>query len=68
MNFYFNLSLGICAEESWVIDHLLNNEEDIYDWEEAYNGLHSCREYYGWFDCEVSNTIYEQVGKYYGKY
>ena len=56
MRFYYNADLNTCAEESWVIEYILNNEEE-QDWEKVYGGLRSCHEYYGWFDCEVSDTI-----------
>jgi hypothetical protein len=64
MNFYYNVNENVCAEESWVIEYILSNEEDVHDWEEVYNGLHTCREYYGWIDCEVSNTIMEKMEGY----
>ena len=60
MNFYYHLGENLCAEEKWVIQYILNTE-DIDDWEEVYNGLHSCREFYGWIDCEVSDTIAERM-------
>lgn len=60
MNFYYHLGENICAEESWVIQYILNTE-DIDDWEEVYSGLRSCREFYGWIDCEVSDTIAERM-------
>ena len=59
MNFYYNADLNICADENWVIEYILNNEGE-QNWEEVYSGLRSCREYYGWFDCEVSNSIAEK--------
>lgn len=65
MKFYYNIHMNICAEENWVADFLVENEE-CEDREEALEGLRRCREFYGWIDCEVSNTIYEQVGMYYG--
>lgn len=65
MNFYYHLGENICAEENWVAEYLVNNGE-VETEEEAIIGLHSCREFRGWIDCEVSNTIYEQVGMYYG--
>ena len=65
MNFYYNLGTNVCAEERWVVDYLVINGE-VKTEEEALVGLHSCREFCGWIDCEVSNTIYEQVGMYYG--
>ena len=37
-----------------------------YNKEEALEGLHTCREFYGWVDCEVSNTIEELINIHYG--
>lgn len=65
MNFYYNFQMGVCAEENWVVDYLIEIG-CCEDREEALEGLRVCREFYGWIDCEVSNTIYEQVGQYYG--
>ena len=65
MNFYYHLGENICAEENWVVRYILNTE-DIDDWEEVYNDLRSCREFYGWVDCEVSNTIEELISIHYG--
>jgi hypothetical protein len=65
MNFYYNIQMGICAEENWVVDFLVENE-DCEDREEALGGLLSCREFYGWVDCEVSNTIEELISIHYG--
>ena len=65
MNFYYHLGKNLCAEESWVVAYLIENTDSD---EEAtiIQALRSRREFYGWFKCEVSNTIYEQVGMYYG--
>lgn len=65
MNFYYNTQMGVCAEENWVVDFLVENE-DCEDREEALEGLHTCREFYGWVDCEVSNTIEELISMHYG--
>ena len=65
MNFYYNIHMGVCAEENWVVDFLIENE-DCEDREEALIGLHSYREFYGWVDCEVSNTIEELISIHYG--
>lgn len=60
MRFYFNINENCCADENWVIEYLLNNEEEVHDWEEAYEGLRTYHEFYGWYECEVSNTIEEK--------
>jgi hypothetical protein len=65
VNFYYNTHINICAEESWVVDFLVENEE-CENKEEALEGLRSCREFYGWIDCIVSDTIEELVNIHYG--
>lgn len=65
MNFYYNLGTNVCAEEKWVIDYLVINGE-VETEEEARTGLRTCREFCGWIDCKVSNTIEELIGEYYG--
>ena len=65
VNFYYNININICAEEDWVVGFLVENE-DCENKEEALEGLHSCREFYGWIDCDVSNTIAELINNYYG--
>ena len=65
VNFYYNIDMNICAEEDWVVSFLVENE-DCESKEEALEGLHSCREFYGWIDCDVSNTIAELINNYYG--
>lgn len=58
MRFYFNVNENVCADEDYVIDCL---QEDM-EWsrEDIREKLHSCREYYGWYECEVSSTIKEK--------
>lgn len=58
MRFYFNADENICADEDYVIDCL---QEDM-EWsrEDIRAELHSCREYYGWYECEVSSAIKEK--------
>ena len=65
VNFYYNINMNICAEEDWVVGFLVVNE-DCENKEEALEGLRSCREFYGWIDCDVSNTIAELINNYYG--
>lgn len=67
MNFYYNLGTNVCAEEEWVVEHLVINGE-VETEEEALVGLHSCWEFCGWIDCEVSNTIEELISEHYGVY
>lgn len=65
VNFYYNINMNICAEEDWVAGFLVENE-DCENKEEALDGLRSCREFCGWIDCDVSNTIAELINNYYG--
>ena len=48
-----------------MADFLVENEY-CEDKEEALEGLRRCREFYGWMDCIVSDTIEELVNIYYG--
>lgn len=59
MRFYYNAGMNLCVDENWLVEYLVivgvvENED------EALVGLRSCREFHGWFDCEVSNTIEEK--------
>lgn len=65
MNFYYNIQINVCAEENWVADFLVVNGY-CEDREEALQELRTCRGFYGWVDCEVSNTIEELINKHYG--
>ena len=56
MNFYFNDQIDVCAEEPWVVEYLIENGF-CEDKDEALYGLHSRRNFHGWFDCDVSATI-----------
>lgn len=59
MIFYFNNDLGLCAEEDWVVDYLyIRGSFDSR--EEALEALNTKNEVYGWFECQVSNTIEEK--------
>ena len=64
-NFYYNTQINVCAEENWVVDYLIENGY-CEDKEEVLEGLRTCREFCGWVDCEVSNTIEELVNIHYG--
>lgn len=65
MNFYYNASMNVCAEEKWVVEYLVINGY-CTDKEEALEGLRRCRVFFDWFDCEVSNTIAELINDHYG--
>jgi hypothetical protein len=63
LRFYFNDQINVCAEERWVVDYLIENGY-CETKEEAIDNLRTCRNFYGWFDCEVSDTIEELFNKY----
>jgi hypothetical protein len=65
LRFYFNDQINVCAEERWVVDYLIENGFCETE-EEAIDNLRTCRNFYGWFDCEVSDTIAELFNKYQG--
>lgn len=56
MRFYYNAELNTCAERNWVVDYLFYGRM-VETREEAEEGLDACREFFGWYDCEVSDTI-----------
>ena len=56
--FYYNAGINTCAEEEWVADYLYITG-CFESREEATEELRSRHEVYGWFECEVSNTIDE---------
>lgn len=58
MRFYFNDQINVCAEEPWVVNYLIENGF-CEDEAEALDGLHTRRNFCGWFDCEVSPAIEE---------
>lgn len=63
LNFYFNAGCNLCADEETVVRILL--EDGCYNSaEEALDALYSCREVFGWFDCEVSDNIFRAVFDY----
>lgn len=63
MRFYFNIDENLCADEESVIDFLLEENDDYIDnddREEIREELHANREYYGWYECGVSDVIKEK--------
>ena len=64
MKFYHNNNINVTAEENWVADYLYQSGQ-AESREEAVEGLRSMREFCGWYECEVSNTIEEALE--YGK-
>jgi hypothetical protein len=60
MRFYHNKHTNITAEEQWVADYLYQSGQ-VESREEAVEELQSRREFCGWYECEVSNTIEEAM-------
>ena len=60
MKFYHNSHINITAEENWVADYLYQSGQ-AESREEAIEELQGMREFYGWYECEVSNTIEEKM-------
>jgi hypothetical protein len=56
MRFYYNIEMCLCVDEDWLVWYLIDNEL-VENEDEALDELHSRREFCGWFECEVSNTI-----------
>lgn len=60
MRFYHNIGVNLTAEEDWVIEYLIESGQ-AENRAEAREELQGKREYCGWFECEVSNTIEEAL-------
>lgn len=60
MRYYFNIGLNLCADEAWVADYLFVSGQ-VDSRELALAALNEKREFCGWFECEVSNTIEEAM-------
>lgn len=58
--FYFNSDSNICATEHWVIEYLFYMGVDDSR-ENIKNELRSKREFFGWYECAVSDDIYEKM-------
>lgn len=58
MKFYFNEDENTCMDEDSLISYL----NDLYgdSKEDIREELHSRGDYYGWYECEVSDTIKEK--------
>ena len=56
MRFYYNAGMNLCVDEDWLVWYLVDNEI-VEDEDEAIGGLRGCREFHGWFECEVANSI-----------
>lgn len=56
VKFYYNISMNLCAEEDWVVWYLLDTDE-VENEDEAIDGLRTRREFCGWFECDVTDTI-----------
>lgn len=64
MRFYHNHDINVTAEEDWVADYLYMRGQ-VDNRAKAVEGLQSKREFCGWYECGVSNTI-EEALSYYG--
>lgn len=60
MRFYHNIDMNVTAEENWVVDYLMESGQ-VESRNEAYENLRGLREFCGWVDCQVSNTIEEAM-------
>ena len=60
MKFYHNNDINATAEESWVVDYLYMSGQ-VDSREEAVEELQDKREFCGWYECKVSNTIKEAM-------
>ena len=60
MKFYHNNGLNLTAEEEWVADYLYLSGQ-VNNRAAAREGLETKREFFGWYECEVSNTIEEAL-------
>ena len=58
--FYFNSDSNICATENWVIEYLFYMGVDDSR-ENIKNELRSKRGFFGWYECTVSDDIYEKI-------
>lgn len=56
MRFYYNAGMNLCVDENWLVWYLIDNEI-VEDEDEALDELHSRREFCGWFECDVANSI-----------
>ena len=60
MRFYHNNGLNLTAEEGWVVDYLYYSGQ-VDSRNEALVSLENKREFCGWYECKVSNTIEEAL-------
>ena len=56
MIFYYNAEMNLCVDEDWLVWYLIDNE-DVENEDEALDGLRNCREFHGWFECDVASSI-----------
>ena len=56
MRFYYNPGMNLCVDENWLVWYLIDNEI-VENEDEALDGLRGCREFNGWFECDVANSI-----------
>lgn len=63
--FFYNKGINVCADMNWVVDYIYMSGE-AESREEAEENLLLKREYCGWYECEVSNTIEDLFNLYMG--
>ena len=56
MRFYYNAGMNLCVDENWLVWYLIDNEI-VENEDEALEGLRFWREFHGWFECDVANSI-----------
>lgn len=62
MRFYYNAGMNLCVDEDWLVWFLIDNEV-VNNEDEALVCLHSLREFCGWFECDVTDTIRNKFGE-----
>lgn len=60
MRFYFNLDENLCADEDWVIEHILNKYPGSFTFAKIQRALCTNWCFKGWRECQVSDTIAEK--------
>ena len=56
MRFYYNEGMNLCVDEDWLVWYLIDNEI-VENEDKALEALRFWREFHGWFECDVADTI-----------
>lgn len=56
MRFYYNDDMNLCADRDWVVEYLFMGGM-VESRQDAEDGLDVYRSFFGWYDCDVSDTI-----------